>query len=264
MHPIFFTVGPLTIRWYGVMAAIGFLLATVIVTMNRKRANMSDNQVSALMFIAIVGGIAGGRIFYVIQNWSALFKDNLLEVFRVDHGGLVFYGGFFLATGGIIVYCRKSKLDMVRVLDVFAPGLAIGHAMGRIGCFLNGCCYGNVTHSWLGVHYPEGTAAWRKFFGDAVHPIQLYEACGNIILATVLLLLLRRTKRGITLSSYMILYGVLRFVDEFFRGDHSHDQLWFGSLTPAQAIGLLLIPTGICCLIYFLRKNVKENNQIND
>ena len=264
MHPIFFTVGPLTIRWYGVMAAIGFLLATTLITMNRKRANMSENQASTLVFIAIIGGVLGSRITYVIQNWSIQFKDNFSEIFRIDHGGLVFYGGFFLAVGGIIVYCRKSKLDMVRVLDVFTPAMAIGHAMGRIGCFLNGCCFGNVTHSWFGVHYPEGSAACMKFSGAPVHPVQLYEACGNILLAVVMFILLRRTKRGIPIASYLTFYGILRFSDEFFRGDHSYKQLWLGIFTPAQTVGLLLIPAGICTLIYFARKNGKEDNQTND
>ena len=264
MHPIFFTLGPLTIRWYGVMAAIGFLLATVLITMNRKRADMSENQASTLVFIAIIGGVLGSRITYVVQNWSTQFKDNFFEVFRIDHGGLVFYGGFFLAIAGIIVYCRKSKLDMVRVLDVFTPAIAVGHAMGRIGCFLNGCCFGNVTHSCLGVHYPVGSAAWVKFSGAAVHPVQLYETCGNILLAVIMFVLLRRTKRGVPLASYLTLYGILRFSDEFFRGDHSHDQLWLGIFTPAQTVGLLLIPAGICTLIYFARKNGKEDNQIND
>ena len=156
--------------------AIGILLATMLITINRKRANMSDPQVSTLVFIAIIGGVIGSRITYVMQNWSAQFRDNLLEVFRIDHGGLVFYGGFFLAVGGIIVYCHKSKLDMVRVLDVFTPAMAMGHAMGRIGCFMNGCCYGNVTHSWLGVHYPEGSAPWLRYSGAPLHPVQIYEA----------------------------------------------------------------------------------------
>ncbi len=264
MHPIFLNLGPLTIRWYGVMAAIGFLLATTLITMNRKRADMSDNQASTLVFIAIIGGVLGARIFYVIQNWSTQFRGNFLEMFRIDHGGLVFYGGFFLAAVGIIVYCRKSKLDMVRVLDVFTPAMAMGHAMGRIGCFLNGCCYGNVTHSWLGVHYPEGTAPWNKFSGAPLHPVQLYEACGNILLAGVMFILLRRTKRGVPITLYLTLYGILRFSDEFFRGDHSYYQLWLGIFTPAQAIGLLLIPAGICTLIYFSRKNDKKNNKTND
>lgn len=264
MHPILFTLGPLTIRWYGVMAAVGFLLAALLLSLNRKRANMSENQVSSLLFIAIVGGIVGARIFYVIQNWSAQFSGNFLEMFRVDHGGLVFYGGLFLAIAGIIVYCRKSKLDFIRVLDVFSPAMATGHAMGRIGCFLNACCFGKVTYSWLGVHYPADSAPAMKFSGAPVHPVQLYEACGNILLAAFLFFLLRRTKRGITVTSYIILYGILRFSDEFFRGDHSYKDLWFWNLTPAQAIGLLLIPASIFILIYFLRKNGKQNNQINN
>ncbi len=263
MHPIFLHLGPLTIRWYGIMAATGFLLATLLISLNRKRAGMNDNQVSNLLFIAIIGGIAGARIFYVIQNWSSQFSANFLEIFRVDHGGLVFYGGFFLAGAGIIIYCRRAKLDTIRVMDVFCPGLALGHAMGRIGCFLNGCCFGKVTYSWLGVYYPAESAPAMKFSGAPVHPVQLYEVCGNILLAVFLFILLRRTKRGITMASYIILYGILRFSDEFFRGDYSYNELWFGWLTPAQTIGLFLIPAGIFTLIYFLRKHGKQDNQIN-
>ena len=260
MHPIFFTLGPLTIRWYGVMAAIGFLLASLVITLNRKRANMTDNQVSTLLFIAIIGGVLGARIFYVIEYWSQ-FHGNFLEIFRIDHGGLVFYGGFFLAIAGIIAYCRIQKLDMVRVMDVFCPGLALGHAMGRIGCFLNGCCFGKVTDFCLGVHYPEGSPAAVKFFGSPVHPVQLYEACGNILLAAFMLILLRRAKRGVTLAAYIVCYGIMRFVDEFFRGDYSRDQLWLGKFSPGQTVGLLLIPVGIFFLIYFLRKHGKQDNQ---
>jgi phosphatidylglycerol:prolipoprotein diacylglycerol transferase len=146
-------------------------------------------------------------------------------------------------------------------MDVFSPGLAMGHAMGRIGCFLNGCCFGKVTSSWLGVHYPEGSVPAIKFFGAAVHPVQLYEATGNILLSIFLLILLRRTKRGITVAAYITLYGILRFSDEFFRGDHSYNQLFAGWLTPAQLIGLLLIPIGLFSLIYFARKkNDKKSN----
>ena len=264
MHPIFIDTGFLTIRWYGVMAALGFLLATFLINYNRKRACMSENQATALVFIAIIGGVVGARIFYVAQNWSAQFSGNFMEVFRIDHGGLVFYGGFFLALAGVVVYCLKAKLDIVRVLDVFSPALAAGHAMGRIGCFLNGCCYGKTTECFMGVKYPEGSAPFMKYFGAPVHPVQLYEAAGNIALAVFLFWLLRKVKRGVTVGVYITLYGIMRFTDEFFRGDHPHDQLWLGRFTPAQVIGLLLIPAGIITLIYFLRKNVKENNQTDN
>lgn len=263
MHPIFFSIGPLTIRWYGVMAAIGFLLAALFLNLNRKRAGMNENQASALLFIAIISGVAGSRIFYVIQNW-AQFRGDFWEIFRIDHGGLVFYGGFFLAICALAIYCRNTKLDIIRVLDVFSPALAIGHAMGRIGCFLNGCCYGKVTYSWIGIHYPEGSAPALKYSGAPLHPVQLYESFGNILLAAFLLCVLRRAKRGITLGAYITLYGIMRFIDEFFRGDHSYDQLWLGGLTPAQTIGLLLIPAGIFTLIYFLRRHDDENNKIDD
>lgn len=245
------------------MAAIGFLLAALFLNLNRKRAGMDENQASALLFIAIISGVAGSRLFYVIQYWTQ-FRDNFFEIFRVDHGGLVFYGGFFLAIAAMIIYCRRKKLDMVRVLDVSSPALAIGHAMGRIGCFLNGCCYGGVTSSWLGVRYPEGSAPALKYSGAPLHPVQLYESCGNILLAAFLLCLLRRARRGVTLAAYIILYGVMRFTDEFFRGDHSYDQLWLGGFTPAQTIGLFLIPVGIFTLVYFLKRHDDENHKTDD
>ncbi|MDD5698822.1 MAG: prolipoprotein diacylglyceryl transferase [Victivallaceae bacterium] len=263
MHPIFLQLGPLTIRWYGVMAAVGFLLAAALITLNRKRAGMSENQASTLTFIAIICGVTGARIFYVMENWSTQFRGNFPEVFRIDHGGLVFYGGFFLAMAGIITYCRMAKLDMIRVMDVFTPGLALGHAVGRIGCFLNGCCFGKITHSWLGVHYPEGSGPAMRFAEAPVHPVQLYEAGGNILLTVFLLILLRRSGRGITMAAYMVLYGALRFGDEFFRGDYHYNELWLGIFTPGQVIGLLLIPAGIFILIHFVRKHGQQNHQID-
>jgi phosphatidylglycerol:prolipoprotein diacylglycerol transferase len=259
MHPIFLELGSITIRWYGVMAALGFLAATILINVNRKYAKMTADQATSLVFISVICGILGARLFYVIQFWEK-FRNNFWEIFRIDHGGLVFYGGFFLAMIGIAVYCRKQKLSIIRVMDIMCPALAVGHAMGRIGCFLNGCCYGKPTECALGVIYPQGTDPHFRYGNIPLHPVQLYETAANIILAVLLFFLVRKTRRGFTMASYMILYGVLRFLDEFFRGDHRN--LWLdGMLTPAQVIGLALVPVGTMLLIFFIKKNGKETSQ---
>ncbi len=256
MHPIFLEIGSLSIRWYGIMAALGFLSAVFLVSYNRKIAGMNRDQATTLVFIGVFAGIIGARIAYIIQFWDS-YRNNLLEVFRIDRGGLVFYGGFFLAMLCIILYCRKNKFDMWRVLDVVAPALALGHMFGRIGCFLNGCCFGKPTQCFLGVLYPAGSPPDHMHHGLPLHPVQLYEASANLILFAIMFYLVRNTRRGIATASYLIAYGMLRFMDEFFRGDHT-DAI-AGYFTRAQAIGMFLIPAGLVLLIYFIRYDKKNN-----
>lgn len=260
MHPIFVEFGQLSIRWYGVMAALGFLAAVFIVSYNRKIAGMNRDQATTLVFIGVFAGIIGARIAYVIQFWDS-YRGNLMGIFRIDRGGLVFYGGFFLAMLCIILYCRKNKLDMWRVLDIVAPALTLGHMFGRIGCFLNGCCFGKPTACALGIIYPEGSLPYHMYGPASLHPVQLYEAAANLLLFGVMFYLARNTKRGIATASYLIFYGIIRFADEFFRGDHTDAIAVY--FTRAQAIGLFLIPAGIILLIYFIRYD-KRNNKSSD
>ena len=195
----------------------------------------------------------------------------LLEMLKIYNGGIVFYGGFICAVIAMIIYCRIKKLDFWKLTDMCVPGLAVGHAFGRLGCFLNGCCFGKP-NSW-GIIYPHGTppahqypdmahaklvqidGAMRTVFPSLhLHPVQLYETVSNIALAILLNFTLRKFKRGQNLAFYMFLYGIIRFSDEFFRGDHQTADLFFGVFTPAQFIGLFLIPTGIVLFFYFQKK----------
>ncbi len=248
MHPIAFHIGDFTIRSYGVMAAIGFLLGCFLLNLNRKYAKMSSDQASSALFVAMIAGIVGARIFYVIQFFDH-YRGHLWSIFRIDQGGLVFYGGFLLAIISLIVYCRLQKLDFVRVLDLFAPTLAVAHACGRIGCFLNGCCYGKPTELFWGVVYPAGSEAVLHYGERPLHPVQLYEAGEMLLLFGLFFHLVRHAKRGVAASSYILVYGVLRFLNEFLRGDNPKV---FHLFTPAQLIGLLLIPAGLGLLLYFL------------
>ncbi len=256
MDPICFQIGSFEIRWYGVLAALGFLVATYLVNLNRRYARMNSDQATSLVFFAVIAGIVGARIFFVVLNFEQ-YRQQLWKIVRIDEGGLVFYGGFFLALMTVILYCRWHKISMVATMDVLAPALAAGHAFGRIGCFLNGCCFGKPTDSFLGCVYPVGSAPFLRYGALALHPVQLYEVAANVLLFILLFYLVRRARTGIAMSTYIIAYGSLRFVDEFFRGDHPARELMFGVLTPAQVIGLLLVPLGILLLIFFLKHDQK-------
>ena len=254
MFPVALRIGAITIYWYGVMAAIGFILAIYVQKFTKEHAKMTDDDTSNVIFVAMIAGLVGARIFYVVQFFH-LFRDNLWNIIRVDQGGLVFYGGFILAIIALIVYAKIKKIDPVLMFDAITPAMAIGHACGRIGCFLHGCCFGNPA-SFFGVRYPAGSEAVLKYGeGTLLHPTQLYEAGANFIAFWFFLKLARNCKRGVAMSSYFIYYGTTRFLIELLRGDNPH--IW-GLFTPAQLIGLLLIPTGVILLLYF-KKNAAKN-----
>lgn len=253
MYPIALQIGSFQLRWYGVMAAIGFLAGSWMMNRLRKNTDLSGDEVNGILIYSLISGIIGARIFYVVQFFD-YYRDDLWKIFRIDQGGLVFYGGL-LAIPMIWVYSKISKFDFIRALDICAPALVLAHAFGRIGCFLNGCCFGKETDCIFGVHYPIGSEAWRVYGDVALHPVQLYEALENIVFSFVLAAIVKKGKRGYAVGSYLLIYGILRFCNEFFRGDNYH---YFGLLTIAQIIGIILIPTGAILLYYFAHAGKKD------
>lgn len=250
VDPIAFTVGTWKVHWYGIMAACGFLAAVAMMQKLRHYAGLSRDNIFDISLITMIAGILGARILYVIQFHD--YYNSFWDIFRIDQGGLVFYGGFILAVISLMVYCRIKKFSIIAVMDMYAPALAIGHAFGRVGCFLNGCCYGKACDLPWAVVYNQGTEPGRRFPGQGIHPVQLYEVILNLILCVILLFCLKKLKKGQTAAVYFTAYGLLRFVDEFFRGDHR--SLFAGVLTQAQVIGLVMIPLGIAVFIYFGRR----------
>ena len=158
MDPVAFTLFGHEFRWYGVMAAIGVMAAYLLLRRNRRMAGLTEERVADIMFVTLASGILGARLFYVVQFWNRYIaykvvngvpvprttSETFIEIFRIDHGGLVFYGGLICASAALILYCYRKKIDFMRFADAFVPSLAIGHAVGRIGCFINGCCYGKA------------------------------------------------------------------------------------------------------------------------
>ncbi len=243
MHPIFFHYGKFTIYWFGIMAAAGFIAATLLMHYNRKEASLLQDNVFDLTFVAIIAGIVGARLFYVVQFWEQ-FSARPLTVIRIDQGGLVFYGGMLCATLSIYIYCRRKNLQFTRVIDIIAPSLAIGHFFGRVGCFMNGCCFGRPSELPWAVHFPAGSFPDRRYPGLAVHPTQLYESLFNLALFAVMMVCLRRLKKypGLTAALYLLIYGIGRFMIEMLRGDSR--SLIFGMFTAAQFTGIFIVAAG--------------------
>jgi phosphatidylglycerol:prolipoprotein diacylglycerol transferase len=288
--PVAFHIFSWPIRWYGIMAALGCIAAYITFLKNRKYAKLDIEQVSDILFLLIISGIVGARIFYCVEYYDQ-FKYSytpdgkqilnsgwqiFLQMLQVYNGGIVFYGGFIFAVIALFIYCRKKQLNFWRVSDMAAPGLALGHAFGRAGCFLNGCCYGKVTDSSICAVYPAGTFPAERYpviTGEGIHqhlhsmhlyPVQMYESFCNIFIAAVLMYLLRKLKTGQTLALYFIMYGIVRFSDEFLRGDYNQKDLFFNYLKPGQFVSIFLIPAGIIMFIYFAKNKSLKNTVISD
>ena len=258
MDPVAFHLGPLTIRWYGIMVASGFLVGFTVLQRRAGAKNVSRDEAGNLALAAMLGGIVGARILYVIENWEE-YSRALWEIPRIDHGGLVFYGGLLGAVGAICLYCRWKRLPLWQVADLFAPALPLGHVLGRVGCFLNGCCFGRPWDHVPHVLYPgesdvhriqmiKGLCSPDSLRSLPIFPIQLASALMNLAVFGVLLLIEPRLpRRGQLFAVYVMLYSGARFFIEFARGDYLQ---YIGPFTPAQVLCLLLFPAGTA--LFFL------------
>ncbi len=241
MHPILWSFGPIHLYSYGLMLAIGFLAATAVAERQAQAAGLDPARIQTLGLVALAAGLLGARIGYVLLNLP-LFLGHLSEIFRVDHGGLVFYAGFAAGIIAGILYVRKAKLPLGVTLDLMIPSVVLAHAFGRVGCFLNGCCYGKPTTLPWGVVFPGDTFAR--------HPTQLYEAAALVAIFFFLRRVARRSvPPGTVVLIYGLAYGTWRFFIEFFRGDNP---IIGGGLTVFQwwSIGLVLL----CGLILQFRR----------
>jgi len=240
VHPEAFKVFGFAIYWYGILAAIGFLLAFWTGAKRAARENLSKDAITNLAPWIIFGAIIGARLLFVITFWREEFANKpLYHIITVGRHGLVFYGGLIGASLGTIIYCWKNKLPLWKVADVMAPSVALGHAFGRIGCFMTGCCYGSACTLPWAVKFPPGGSAP---VGVLVHPVQLYESALNFAFFGFLMLCYRRKKfDGQIFSIYLIGYAILRAFTEMFRGDYEVPK---GGLTPGQGTGIIILAIG--------------------
>lgn len=246
MFPTFLKLGPLTIRTYGLMVAIGLFVALQYLLYSAKKKNIPENRVLDMVLYAVVAGLVGARLAYVLFTLP-YYAQHPIEIFKIWEGGLVYYGGFIAGALAVIGYVRVHRDMRLWVLaDLLAPALALGHVFGRIGCFFAGCCYGAPTHLPWAVTFcnPESLAP----AGIARHPTQLYEAFGNLVIFGLLDRYNRSKHReGDTFAAYLILYGLLRFNVELLRADERG--VFLLGLSPGQGVSLVAIAIGVVLLV---------------
>ena len=247
-----FTVFGLTIPMYGVMTACGMLAAFILLMFTAKRIRFTEDQILSAALWAIISGFLGAKILYWLVEFRQVLTDPhyLLETLRE---GFVFYGALLGGLAGVAIYAGKHKLPYLAFIDLFAPSLVLAHAFGRIGCFCAGCCYGMECDCAISVTFPAGAIAPA---GIPRLPTQLMESAFLFILSIVLVRMLKKQKVfGVVTSWYMILYGVWRFIIEFFRAD---ERGFIGALSTSQFISLFAVAAGVALLILVSKKIIQS------
>lgn len=250
MHPDFLDIGFLHFKSYGVCMAAGIMLCWHIV---EKLSGGKD--LSSLILSLVFSGILGARAAYVIEHWDLEFASFPEKIIRVDQGGLMFYGGLILAMAVFFAWCLLKKQKPLAMADLFATVVPLGHAMGRIGCFMNGCCYGRDSGAWCAVTYPAGSPSWHEHGGMAVSvlPTQLFEAAALFVLFGALMLLYRRCRRY-TAGVYLVGYAFIRFGMEYLRGD---PRAAVGPFSISQTISIAMFFAGAALLAASFRSRDK-------
>jgi phosphatidylglycerol:prolipoprotein diacylglycerol transferase len=249
VHPYLFHIGSYQQPTYGVMAALGLIVGLSVVFRLSRQQGLDPDKMWNLGMIAILSGIVGAKILLILNDWG-YYSQHPSEIFSVAtllQSGGVFSGGLILAIALCFWYVRHSHIPFLRAADVFAPGIAIGHALGRIGCFAAGCCWGAETTKPWGVVFTNPLAA--QLVGTPLfkhlHPTQLYEMAAEIVNFVILYNLVGRKRfEGQVIGLYMFLYGIQRFIIEFFRGDPGRGEILGGTLSGTQLIAIGLVIGG--------------------
>ena len=246
MFPVLIKIGPVTIHTYGFMIAIAFLLGLWLALRQAVREGLPKDKITDVGFYALFAGIIGARVFFIATNWQ-YFSGHPLDMIKIWEGGLVFYGGVIVAAPVAIWYARKQGLSLWQTADIWAPSIAIGHAIGRLGCFCAGCCYGKPTDLPWAVTFtsPESLA----IRGVPLHPTQIYES-GAELLNFAILLVLRRKKtfHGQVFWMYVLNYSIIRAVIELFRGDIERGFILPG-ISVSQGISAAMFFTALAFLM---------------
>lgn len=241
MDNVAFEIFGFQVYWYGILAAVAFVLAFSTASRRAPRAGVKSEEVFNLAPWIIVGAIFGARLLYVVSYWDKEFAGKPITAIFNMRSGLVYYGGLIGASIATIIFCRRAKVPLWRMSDVMAPSIALGHAFGRVGCFMTGCCYGKPTDLPWAVHFPADH--WTK--GVGVHPTQLYESALNFLFYAGLAWLYRRRKfDGQVFAVYLIGYAIIRTTTEMFRGDYTRFYLG-GIATPGQTVSILILAAGL-------------------
>ena len=261
MHPRLFELpwsipylGPITVYTYGVLLAAAYLLGLQFAMVRARKRDLDATRVMDLGIYIIISALIGAKLLLLVTDFQT-FRSNPAELLSLARSGGVFYGGLILAVGVALVYIRRVGLPLWTTCDVFAPGIALGHVVGRFGCFFAGCCWGKPTNLPWAITFTDPFAAANVGtpLNVPLHPTQLYEAGAELLILILLLTTERFGRRfaGRTFWLYMLLYAISRFIIEFFRGD---DNGHVGIFTTSQFISVVLAPLAIGMLAYLARR----------
>src|SRR5262252_3251753 len=258
MYPRLFELGPVTVYTYGLLLAAAYLLGLQLARVRAAKRGLDANRVLDLGIYIIISALVGAKLLLLVTDWSS-FKSQPRELLTLARSGGVFYGGLILAVTVALWYIRRVGLPLWTTCDVFAPGIALGHVVGRFGCFFAGCCYGKPTSMPWGITFTDPFAQTNVGtpLGVPLHPTQLYEAGAELLILGVLLFTERKGRPfpGRTFWLYMLLYAVSRFIIEFYRGDERGTVFMFST---SQFISILLAPLAIVMLAYLSRVTTPE------
>jgi len=250
MHSILFKIGPLAVHSYGLMVVLGFLAAGIWVSRAGRRDGFQAEMVFDLMLYIMLGGVVLARLVYVFLDWRS-YVSNPASIFKVWEGGLSYHGGVIGGIAAAVWYTRRNSIPFWKLADVVAPGAALGYAFARIGCFLNGCCYGIPTDLPWACRFQDPPMSGH--LTPPSHPTQIYAALINGGIFFLLIALWKRKRYdGQTFCQYLIAYSIYRFLIEFLRKGVTARVLALG-LTEAQWVSILLIP-----LILYIMHRLKR------
>jgi phosphatidylglycerol:prolipoprotein diacylglycerol transferase len=219
------------------MVALAFFICIFLARYEARRQNINPEKIYDLAFFILISGLIGGRLLYVFLNLS-YFQEHPIEIIMLQHGGLVWFGALGFALIASIIFVKKNKLPVLKTLDFIAPYVALGQAIGRIGCFLNGCCYGKIS-SW-GIYFPV--------HGQILIPTQLFSSLYLIIIFLILRFYQYRThKTGLIFFAYLGLYSIARFFIEFLRADTP--SIFLG-LSIFQIISIFLFISSVYAILH--------------
>jgi phosphatidylglycerol---prolipoprotein diacylglyceryl transferase len=254
MHPILFEIAGFPIYTYGLLLAAAYLLGLQFALVRARSRGLDANRVMDLGIWIIVSALLGAKLLLLIVDRDK-FSTEPAELLNLLRSGGVFYGGLIAAVAVALWYLRRHRMPVWTVTDVFAPGIALGHVVGRLGCLFAGCCFGRPTDMPWGITFHNTFAAHNVGtpIGVPLHPTQLYEAGAELLILGGLLLLERRGRSfpGRTFWSYMLLYGFSRFIIEFYRGD---PRGMVAMMSTSQFVSILIVPLSIAMLIVLGRR----------
>ena len=239
MSPIIFSIGPLTLRWYGLMYVLALLVGTWLITRECERKNLSitNDEVMNFALICMFSGIFFARLYYVVFNWN-FYGNHLWEIPKIWHGGLAIHGGLIGGVLAGLIFLARHKVSTWSFADAVAPSIMLGQVFGRFGNFMNGDAHGIPTNMPWGIIFPQESIAGKQFPDEPIHPVMLYELFLNFFWFLILRTLrLKSHKPGFLFCLYFVLYSIGRAIVSGYRAD----SLWFGSVRVAYIASFILI-----------------------